>query len=85
MKELVETIVKALVDVPEEVVITEIAGDQAVIYEVKVSDKDIGKVIGKQGRTANALRVIVKAAASKIGKNASVQINSKPKEETMTI
>ncbi|MCD6107770.1 MAG: KH domain-containing protein [Caldisericaceae bacterium] len=85
MKELVETIVKALVDVPEEVVITEIAGDQAVIYEIKVSDKDIGKVIGKQGRTANALRVIVKAAASKIGKNASVQINSKPKEETMTI
>lgn len=85
MKELVETIVKALVDVPEEVVITEIAGEQAVIYEIKVSDKDIGKVIGKQGRTANALRVIVKAAASKIGKNASVQINSKPKEETMTI
>jgi len=85
MKELVETIVKALVDVPEEVVVTEIAGDQAVIYEIKVADKDIGKVIGKQGRTANALRVIVKAAASKIGKNASVQINSKPKEETMTI
>jgi predicted RNA-binding protein YlqC (UPF0109 family) len=85
MKELVETIVKALVDVPEEVIITEIAGDQAVIYEIKVSDKDIGKVIGKQGRTANALRVIVKAAASKIGKNASVQINSKPKEEVMTI
>ncbi len=80
MKELVETIVKALVDVPEQVSIKEIAGEQAVIYEIKVADQDIGKVIGKQGRTANALRVIVKAAASKIGKNATVQINSKPKE-----
>ncbi len=79
MKELIETMVKALVDNPEEVVINEIAGEQAVIYEIKVADQDIGKVIGKQGRTANALRVIVKAASSKIGKNASVQINSKPK------
>jgi predicted RNA-binding protein YlqC (UPF0109 family) len=80
MKELIETMVKALVDRPEEVVVNEIAGEQAVIYEIKVADQDIGKVIGKQGRTANALRVIVKAASSKIGKNASVQINSKPKD-----
>ncbi len=79
MKELIETMVKALVDRPEEVVVNEIAGEQAVIYEIKVADQDIGKVIGKQGRTANALRVIVKAASSKIGKNANVQINSKPK------
>ncbi len=79
MKELIETMVKALVDRPEEVVVNEIAGEQAVIYEIKVADQDIGKVIGKQGRTANALRIIVKAASSKIGKNASVQINSKPK------
>ena len=81
MKELIETMVKALVDRPEEVVVNEIAGEQAVIYEIKVADQDIGKVIGKQGRTANALRIIVKAASSKIGKNASVQINSKPKGE----
>ncbi len=80
MKELVEIVVKALVDNPEEVRIQEIAGEQAVIYEIKVADSDIGKVIGKQGKTANALRTIVKAAASKIGKNASIQINSKPKE-----
>ena len=80
MKELIETMVKALVDRPEEVIVNEIAGEQAVIYEIKVADQDIGKVIGKQGRTANALRVIVKAASSKIGKNASVQINSKPKD-----
>ncbi len=79
MKELIETMVRALVDRPEEVVVNEIAGEQAVIYEIKVADQDIGKVIGKQGRTANALRIIVKAASSKIGKNASVQINSKPK------
>ncbi len=80
MKELIENIVKALVDRPEEVRIQEIAGEQAVIFEIKVADLDIGKVIGKQGKTANALRTIVKAAASKIGKNASIQINSKPKE-----
>jgi len=79
MKDLIESIVKALVDSPEEVRVQEIAGEQAVIYEIKVADSDIGKVIGKQGKTANALRTIVKAASSKIGKNASIQINSKPK------
>jgi len=79
MKELIETIVKALVDKPEEVKVTEVAGETAVIYEIKVSDSDIGKVIGKQGKTANALRTIVKAASSKIGKAATIQINSKPR------
>ncbi|PMP67138.1 KH domain-containing protein [Caldisericum exile] len=79
MKELIETIVKALVDKPEEVKVTEVAGETAVIYEIKVADSDIGKVIGKQGKTANALRTIVKAASSKIGKAASIQINSKPR------
>lgn len=79
MKELIETIVKALVDRPEEVKVTEVAGETAVIYEIKVADSDIGKVIGKQGKTANALRTIVKAASSKIGKAASIQINSKPR------
>jgi len=79
MKELIETIVKALVDNPEEAKVTEVAGETAVIYEIKVADSDIGKVIGKQGKTANALRTIVKAASSKIGKAASIQINSKPK------
>jgi len=79
VKELIETIVKALVDNPEEVKVTEVAGETAVIYEVKVADPDIGKVIGKQGKTANALRTIVKAVSSKIGKAASIQINSKPR------
>ena len=80
MKELIETVVKALVDKPEEVKVTEVAGETAVIYEIKVADSDIGKIIGKQWRTANALRTIVKAASSKIGKAASIQINSKPRE-----
>lgn len=79
MKELIETIVKALVDKPEEVKVSEVAGETAVIFEVKVADSDIGKVIGKQGKTANALRTIVKAASSKIGKAATIQINSRPR------
>ncbi len=79
MKELIETVVKALVDKPEEVKVSEVAGETAVIFEVKVADSDIGKVIGKQGKTANALRTIVKAASSKIGKAATIQINSRPR------
>ncbi len=82
MKELVETIVKALVDSPDEVVINELAGEQAVIYEVKVAQKDTGKVIGKQGRTAQAIRTIVKAASAKAGKSATVQIDSMNGEQT---
>lgn len=76
MKELLEEIVKALVDHPEDVKVQAVEGEQAVVYEVKVSVNDIGKVIGKQGRTANALRTLVRAAASKTGKNAMVNILS---------
>lgn len=76
MKQLVETIVKALVDSPDEVVVTEVSGEQAVIYEIMVGQRDTGKVIGKMGRTAQAIRTIVKAAAAKAGKSATVQIDS---------
>ncbi|MBC7194541.1 MAG: KH domain-containing protein [Caldisericia bacterium] len=76
MKDLLEEIVKALVDHPEDVKVQAVEGEQAVVYEVKVSADDIGKVIGKQGRTANALRTLVRAAASKSGKNAMVNILS---------
>ncbi|MCX6085822.1 MAG: KH domain-containing protein [Caldiserica bacterium] len=76
MKQLVETIVKALVDSPEEVVINEIAGEQSVTYEIKVGQKDTGKVIGKMGRTAQAIRTIVRAVSAKTGKSATVQIDS---------
>ncbi|HZL83042.1 KH domain-containing protein [Candidatus Cryosericum hinesii] len=81
MKQLVETIVKALVDSPEEVVINEIAGEQAVVYEIKVGQKDTGKVIGKQGHTAQAIRTIIRAASAKTGKSATVQIDSMNDEQ----
>ncbi|HDS08975.1 MAG TPA: KH domain-containing protein [Firmicutes bacterium] len=74
MKELVEAIVKALVDNPEEVSILETGGNKAVIYELKVARTDIGKVIGKEGRIANAMRTIISAAAKKQGKRALLQI-----------
>jgi hypothetical protein len=81
MKQLVETIVKALVDNPEEVVVNEIAGEQATVYEIKVGLKDTGKVIGKQGRTAQAIRTIVRAVSAKTGRSATVQIDSMNDEQ----
>ena len=64
MKELVEVIAKALVDHPEEVTVTETEKDNATVVELRVSPTDMGKVIGKQGRIAKAIRSVVKAAAS---------------------
>ena len=64
MKELVEMMAKALVDVPEEVSVEMIEGEQTSIIELKVAEKDRGKVIGKQGRTARAMRTILIAASS---------------------
>jgi predicted RNA-binding protein YlqC (UPF0109 family) len=77
MLSLVETIAKALVSSPEEVAVREISnhGDSMVI-ELKVSEKDMGKVIGKQGRIAKALRTVVKAAATKQNKKVTVEIVS---------
>ena len=74
MKELVEVITKALVDHPEEVVITERTEGSAIVLEVKVADSDMGKVIGKQGRIAKAIRAVVKAAAAKEDKKVIVDI-----------
>lgn len=74
MKELVETIAKALVDSPEDVVVTEKETDKAIILELKVAQEDMGKVIGKQGRIAKAIRSVVKAAASKSDKKVIVDI-----------
>ena len=74
MKELVEGIAKALVDNPEEVVVSEsLKGDDTLI-ELKVAPADMGKVIGKQGRIAKAIRSVVKAAASKEDKKVIVEI-----------
>jgi predicted RNA-binding protein YlqC (UPF0109 family) len=77
MKELVVLLVKSLVDHPEEVVVEEIDGGRgSVTYEVRVSPQDTGKIIGKQGKIANAIRTVVKAAASKADKKAFVEIAS---------
>lgn len=65
MKELLETIAKSLVDYPDEVSVNEVEGDNAIVLELKVSKEDMGKVIGKQGRIAKAIRTVVKAAAIK--------------------
>ena len=74
MKELVEVIAKALVDNPEEVVVTESMKGEDTLIELKVSPADMGKVIGKQGRIAKAIRSVVKAAASKDDKKVLVEI-----------
>lgn len=74
MKELVEVIAKALVDSPDEVVVTEKETAKATVIELKVAPSDMGKVIGKQGRIAKALRSVVKAAASKEDKKVVVDI-----------
>lgn len=74
MGELVEIIAKALVDKPEEVVVNEVEGTQSVIIELKVASDDMGKIIGKQGRIAKAIRTVVKAAAIKENKRVVVEI-----------
>lgn len=74
MKELVEVIAKALVDNPDEVVVTETEKESCTFIELKVAPSDMGKVIGKQGRIAKAIRSVVKAAASKEEKKVVVDI-----------
>ncbi len=74
MKELIAYIAKALVDKPEEVAVTEIEGEQTSVIELKVAKEDLGKVIGKQGRTARAMRTILSAASTKINKRSVLEI-----------
>ena len=74
LKELVENIVKKLVDKPESVVVSEISGEQATIIELRVASEDLGKVIGKEGRTARSIRTLVHAAATKERKRAILEI-----------
>ena len=74
MTELVEVIAKSLVDYPDEVQVTETENDKAVVLELKVAQSDMGKVIGKQGRIAKAIRTVVKAAASKEDRKVIVEI-----------
>ena len=74
MKDLITSIAKALVDNPEEVVVTEIEGRQTSVIELKVDKEDIGKIIGKQGRTAMAIRTILSAASMKLRKRCVLEI-----------
>ena len=74
MKELVEVIAKSLVDYPDQVVVTETEDEKAIVLELRVAQSDMGKVIGKQGRIAKAIRSVVKAAASKEEKKVIVEI-----------
>ncbi len=74
LKVLIEYIVKALVDNPEKVEVKEIAGEKSIIYELKVGEGELGKVIGKEGRTAKAIRTIITAAAMKQGKRTVLEI-----------
>ncbi len=74
LKELIEYVSKALVDMPEEVEVNEIEGEQTTVVELKVDKSDLGKVIGKQGRTARALRTILNAASTKLKKRSVLEI-----------
>ncbi len=74
MKDLINYIAQALVDHPEQVNVTEVEGDQTSVLELKVAKEDIGKVIGKQGRTARAMRTILNAASAKIKKRTVLEI-----------
>lgn len=77
MKELVETIAKSIVDQADMVQVNEVQGEKSVILEISVADEDMGKIIGRQGRIARAIRTVVKAAATKEGKKVMVDIQEK--------
>ena len=74
MKQLIEDIAKSLVDIPEEVVVTTVDGEQVTVIELKVAAGDLGKVIGKQGRTARSIRTILGAAGMKLNRRYTLEI-----------
>jgi predicted RNA-binding protein YlqC (UPF0109 family) len=74
MNDLVGMMAKALVDKPEDVMVNEIDGEKTTVYELRVASSDLGKVIGKQGKTARAMRTILSAAGTKIGKRCVLEI-----------
>ncbi|MEJ2182219.1 MAG: KH domain-containing protein [Nitrospirota bacterium] len=74
MKALVEAMAKALVDNPEDVNVSEVDGEKTTVFELRVSESDLGKVIGKQGKTARAMRTILSAAGTKLGKRCVLEI-----------
>ncbi len=74
LKDLIEFIAKALVDNPDEVEVSEAAGEQTVVLELRVAKDDLGKVIGKQGRTVKAMRALLNVASAKVHKRADLEI-----------
>jgi len=74
MKEFIEYIVKHLVDKPDEVVVNGIEGERTIVYELRVGDGDMGKVIGRRGQTAKSIRTLLAAASAKNGKRAVLEI-----------
>ncbi len=74
MKELITYIAQSLVDRPEDVLVSEVEGNQTTVLELKVAKEDLGKVIGKQGRTAQAMRTILSAVSSKVKKRTVLEI-----------
>jgi predicted RNA-binding protein YlqC (UPF0109 family) len=74
MKELVECMAKALVDNPDQVEVTEIVGEHTLVIEVKVAKEDMGQIIGKKGRNAQAMRLILNAASAKLRKHVVLEI-----------
>jgi uncharacterized protein len=74
MKELIEFIARSLVDQPDEVRVREIEGQQAIVVELRVADGDLGKVIGKQGRTARAMRTLLTASGNKLKRRVVLEI-----------
>jgi len=74
MKQLIEDIAKALVDLPDEVTVSEVQGEQVTVLELKVAASDLGKVIGKQGRTARSIRTLLGAAGMKLNRRFTLEI-----------
>jgi hypothetical protein len=74
MKQFIEDIVKHLVDHPDQVTVSEVEGEKTTVYELRVGPGDLGKVIGKKGRTAGAIRILISAASAKKGKRAMLEI-----------
>ena len=74
MKDLVESIAKALVDHPEQVIVNAVEGEQVTVLELRVAPDDLGKVIGRQGRTAKAIRTVLSAAGTKMRKRFTLEI-----------
>ena len=73
MKEILETVIRNLVSEPESISINEVQGEQSIVFEIRVAEKDMGKVIGKEGKVAKAIRTIIKAVAAKEDKRVTVE------------